>query len=248
MPDLPRRRRPERPSWTEPIAQRLTPAIKVLVITDALLFFTFVFSDAVQPLMRNHLALGPSFLGAHELWQPLTALFIHFRPLSFVFSMIGLWWVGASVERLLGTRRFLALFFASGILGHVAAGVVSRLTGTAFIYEGCSLAVLALFVAFGRLYGREMMQVLGALVLQARQLTMLFVGFALVQDLIQGFAQGDWGSLAGTVVAVTVGYLGAAPGGLRELYDLVRARRLRRRYRVIEGGAARRSRSPKYWN
>ena len=60
--------------------------------------------------------------------------------------------------------------------------------------------------------------------------------------------QSNWALLAGTLVATAAGYFGVAPGGLREIYDFVRVRRLRRRYRVLEGGAGRRPRSPKYWN
>jgi membrane associated rhomboid family serine protease len=247
MPDLPRSRRPERPSWTRPIAARLTPAIKALVITDALLFFLFVFSTVAAPWMKAHLAIHPDFIARRELWQPLTALFVHFNPLGFVFNVIGLWWGGAALEQAQGTRRFLALFLLSGVLSNIAFALVSRATGVPIPFEGCSLAVLALFVAFGRIYGREQVRLFGALALQAWHASALLVGFALVMDLIQ-VPEAGWGGVAATLVATAVGYLMAAPGGLRELYDVWRVRRHRRRYRVIEGGAGRRGRPPKYWN
>jgi membrane associated rhomboid family serine protease len=243
MPDLPRRGRPVRPSWTAPIAQRLTPAIKALVITDALLYFLFVFVREARPLILSHLALGPGFFRG-ELWQPVTALFVHSNPLALVFNLIGLWFVGAFIESTQGTRRFLGLFFGAGILAYIAIGVVAHLCGVLDTYDGCSFAVLALFMAYGRIYGRQQTQVLGRLFLQARTLALIFFGWAVVMDVTRG----DWGGLAGTLVASAIGYFGAARGGFRELYDLVRARRLRRRYRVIEGGASRRGRSPKYWN
>jgi len=41
------------------------------------------------------------------------------------------------------------------------------------------------------------------------------------------------------LTASLVGYLAAAPGGLGELWAAMKVRRLRRRYRVIEGGAGR---------
>jgi membrane associated rhomboid family serine protease len=247
MPDLPRRRRPPRPSWTEPIAQRLTPAIKALVITDALLYFLFVFVRDARPLILSHLALGPGFFQG-QLWQPVTSLFVHSQALGFVFNLIGLWFVGAFIESTQGTRRFLGVFFTAGILANVAIGVVSHLCGVVDVYDGCSFAVLALFMAYGRIYGRQQTQVLGRLFLQARNLALILLGWAVVMDVIQGFTRGDWGALAGTLVASAIGYLGATRGGLREIYDVLRARRLRRRYRVIEGGASRRARSPKYWN
>jgi membrane associated rhomboid family serine protease len=249
MPDLPRRRRPERPSWTGPIVQRLTPAIKALVIADALLFLVFVFAEPAQAWMKTYLAIWPDFLGALHLWQPVTALFVHFRLIDLIFDVVGLWWMGASLERMQGTRRFLALFFVAGILANVAAALVAHASGVRVSYEGCSWPVLAMFVAFGRLQGRQMTAVFSAaLVLQARVVALVFVGLGVIVSIIQGVSTGDWGGLVGTLVAVAVGYLVAAPGGLRELYDSIRVRRLRRRYRVIEGGAPRRGRSSKYWN
>jgi membrane associated rhomboid family serine protease len=245
MPDLPHRRRRQRPAWTEPIVQRLTPAIKVLVIADALLFFFYVLAAPAEPLMETHLGLGPGFFRG-ELWQPFTALFVHFHFLSFLFNMIGLWFVGAYIERTQGTRRFLMILFGAGVLANLAIAGVSHMSvyRAGYVTDGCSFAVLALFVAFGRLFGRTPAQMLPGLTLQARYISLILVLMSVAVDL----ARRDWPALAGTATAVVVGYLfvGGA-GGLRELLDGIRARRLRRRYRVIEGGGGRR-RGPKYLN
>lgn len=248
MPDLPRRRRPAGPSWTEPIVRRLTPAIKALVITDALFFLAFIFSEAAQPWVKAHLALGTDFLVTRQLWQPVTSIVVHLTPGSFLVDIIGLWWLGATVEQTVGTRRFLWLFFVAGILGNIVGALVSLGSGVSVLYEGASFAILAMVVAVGRLLGREQMQIFRALVLEARYLALFFLALAVITDLIRGFDQGDWGSMAGTVVAVVIGYLLAAPGGLRQILDGLRVRRLRRRYRVIEGGAGRRGRQAKYLN
>jgi rhomboid protease GluP len=165
-----------------------------------------------------------------EYWQPLTSMFVHLNALTFVFNLIGLWFVGAFIERTIGARRFLTLFFASGILAMVAMGLVMRFKVYS-LGEGCTYAVLALFVAFGRMYDRAPAQILGGLVMQARYLSLILVGFAVVVDL----ARGDWASLAATLVASAVGFV-LAGGGFRDFLGLWRARRLRRRYQVLDGG------------
>jgi membrane associated rhomboid family serine protease len=243
MPDLPRGRRPQRPSWIQPIAARLTPAVKALVVVNALLFFFFLFVQAARAPMIAHLALGPGFLRG-ELWQPVTALFFNFKPLDFIFDIIGLWFVGGSLESIQGTKRFVFLFLAGGVLANLAIGLVQFVSPIA-PFAGCSLAVLAALVALGRIYGREQLRLFGSFTLQARVLALAFVVWGVVASL---WPPPSWPLLAGTLVATAVGYLAAAPRGLRELYDIVRARRLRRRYRVLEGGASRRGRTPKYWN
>ena len=234
MRDLPPRRRAPAPAWTRPIAERLTPTIKALVVVQTVVYLFYAVVREVRPLFEAHLALGPGMMRG-ELWQPFTSMFVHLNALTFVFNLIGLWFVGAFIERTIGMRRFLLLFFASGILAMVAMGLVMPLK-TYALGEGCTYAVLALFVAFGRMYDRAPAQILGGLVMQARYLSMLLVGFAVVVDLVRG----DWASLAATLVASATGFV-LAGGGFGNVVGLWRARRLRRRYRVLDGGQSKAS-------
>jgi membrane associated rhomboid family serine protease len=229
MRDLPPRRRASAPAWTRPITERLTPAVKALVLIQTVLYFFYVLVREIRPLFEAHLAVGPGMLHG-ELWQPLTAMFVNFNLLGFVFNLVGLWFVGAFIERTNGTRRFLQLFFTAGIAAFVVMGLVARLKPYG-LGEGCSYAVLALFVAFGRMYDRSPAQILGGFVMQARHLAMLLVGFQVMVDL----ARGDWASLAATLVASAIGF-GLSGGSFGDLLALMRARRLRRRYRVLDGG------------
>jgi membrane associated rhomboid family serine protease len=229
MRDLPPRRRAPAPAWTRPIAERLTPTIKALVVIQTVVYLFYVLVREVRPLFEAHLALGPGMMRG-ELWQPFTAMFVHLNGLTFLFNLIGLWFVGAFIERTIGMRRFLTLFFVSGILAMAAMGLVMPFK-TYALGEGCTYAVLALFVAFGRMYNRAPAQILGGLVMQARYLSLILVGFAVVVDLVRG----DWASLAATLVASMAGF--ALSGrGLGDMMGLWRARRLRRRYRVLDGG------------
>ena len=246
MRDLPPRRRAAAPAWTRPIAERLTPTIKALVVIQTLVYFFYLFVPQAKELFTDHLALGPGMIRG-EYWQPLTAMLVHLNFLTFVFNLIGLWFVGAFIERTIGARRFLTLFFTSGILAMVAMGLVMRFK-TYSLGEGCTYAVLALFVAFGRMYDRAPAQILGGLVMQARYLSLILVGFAVVVDL----ARGDWASLTATLVASGVGFV-LAGGGFRDIVGLWRARRLRRRYRVLDGGQLKGGKGggkprDQYWN
>ena len=246
MRDLPPLRRAPAPAWTRPIVDRLTPTIKVLVVIQTVAYLFYAVVREVRPLFEAHLALGPGMMHG-EYWQPLTSMFVHLNALTFVFNMIGLWFVGAFLERSIGMRRFLVLFFGSGILAMIAMGLVMRLKVYS-LGEGCTYAVLALFVAFGRMYDRAPAQILPGMVMQARYLTLLLVGFAIVVDLVRG----DWASLAATLVASASGFV-LAGGGLGDLAGLWRARRLRRRYRVLDGGQSKSAKSggkprDQFWN
>jgi len=246
MPDLPPRRRPTAgPAWTKPITERLSPAVKVLVIIQAFLYFLYLFAEPLRPAFERHLALGPGMLRG-EFWQPVTALFIHLDGLGFVFDLIGLWFVGAFIERNIGTRRFLQLFLVSGILAYAVMGIVGHFRSSG-LGDGCSYAVLAIFVAFGKMYDRTPAQILGGLTLQARLLALILFAWALLAEL----ARVNWGGVAAVMVASAVGFV-VGGGGIGDLVALARARRLRRRYRVLDGGQSGRSRSGKssgrLWN
>jgi rhomboid protease GluP len=234
------------PYWMRPVTERLSPTITALVIVYTL---TFAFYAVVRPsrmFVDAHLALGPAVFQELELWQLLTSVFIHLDGVAFLFGMIGLWFVGAAMERELGRKRFLLLYFASAVLANVAIATVSLLQNNPELSGGSSMAVLALFVAFGRIYNRTPARLLGTLVLEARTLTIILVSFALVADLFRGAMP----ALAGDVVALVAGYVlsGGRGAGLGELWQRVRKRKPRRRFQVVEGGRQEDRRSSRYLN
>jgi membrane associated rhomboid family serine protease len=224
------------PPWFRPVQDRLSPTITTLVVTNALLFALYAVVKPSHAFIENHLALGPTALQGRpipELWQVVTSLFIHLEPWSFFFNVLGLWFVGATIERQLGRTRFLTLFLVPAVLGNLVMAGVMRLTGAEQLLAGCGLAVLALFVAFGRLYDRTPARILGGLVLEARTLVLILVAFALLSDLLRWSMVG----LAGDVVALVTGYVlaGGRGAGLRELFTRF-GRRSRRRFSVVDGG------------
>jgi membrane associated rhomboid family serine protease len=225
-----------------PITERLSSLVRALVIINAVLFVFYVMVKEVQPFFQRHLALGPGFLQG-ELWQPLTSMFVHVDPLSFLFNVIGLWFVGATIERAVGTRRFLVMFFGSGVVSNLATVGAALVWGGYQILPGCSNSVLALFVAFGTIYDRTPSRVLGGLVVQARVLTLILVAFALLADL----SRGAWAMLVGDLVAIAMGYLLAGGRGeaVKRGWTGWRARRSRQRYQVLEGGRSDENRKPR---
>lgn len=217
-----------------PITERFSPAIRNLVVLQAVVFFLYIMAAGLRLPITAHLALGPLFASG-EVWQPATSLFVHLEWWSFVFDLIGLWFVGATIEQVLGRRKFLILFFGTGLAANVAVALVMAGLRWNGFYAGCGDPVLALFVGLGVIYGPTQVRVLGPLVLQARVLTAILVGLSVVGAL----SQAAWPSLAGTLVAVSLGYFlsGGKWGSIAAF--LGRFRRKRRSVlEVLEGGRA----------
>ena len=54
MRDLPPRRRSPAPAWTRPITERLTPAVKALVLIQTVLFLFYVMVREMRPVFEAH--------------------------------------------------------------------------------------------------------------------------------------------------------------------------------------------------
>ncbi len=218
-----------------PITERLTPVIKLLVIADTLLFAFYAVVKEARGFFNDHLVLSSAFF-AGELWQPLTTLFVHIEPWSFIFNIIGLWWVGAAVERAIGRSRFLVLFFAPAVVANIGMIGLS-LVGPAWRtdrFAGCGLAVLGLFVAFGKSYARTPARLFGTLALEARILAAILVGFSVVADL----ARASWACIIGDLLTVGLAYvlMGGRGDTLRGMWIRWRSHQRRRHIQVIDGG------------
>jgi membrane associated rhomboid family serine protease len=236
----------------QPIAQRMTRAIKALMIVHTLSFLVYAIVLEARPFIGAHLLVGPGFW--HEPWQLVTSLFVNPYPAelgatgAFLMNLLGFWFVGADVERALGVRRFISWYFATGVLATFAAGLLSTVFGVKGTYGGLDIAVVGLFVAFARVHGGAPISLFGAFAMKSSHLAMVAVGVSLVGDL----ARRDVAGLASTLVVSGAGWVLAGKGGWRAALDGLRARRARQRYRVLEGGAPSKrkpkSRDEKYWN
>lgn len=82
-----------------------------------------------------------------QLWQLITANFVHAGPVHLSVNMLFVLWFGWRLERLLGTRRFALFYLATGIFAHAVYDLGAPLfgawssTGGA---SGCVLGILAL--------------------------------------------------------------------------------------------------------
>lgn len=97
-------------------------ATTVLIVV---LIGVFVLQSALQLYASINLdddfALTLAGLKEGKIWQLLTFQFLHAAPWPFhvLFNCLGLYFFGRTVEETLGTRKFLWLYFLSGVAGGV---------------------------------------------------------------------------------------------------------------------------------
>lgn len=81
------------------------------------------------------LIIGPSYLSAFEFdpssiitrpWTLVTYIFLHNGLWHLFFNMFVLFFLGTTLERIIGKRQFLNVFFASGILSAIGYSLLSQ--------------------------------------------------------------------------------------------------------------------------
>ena len=87
-----------------------------LIILNALVFLVTQFGNAREELVW-WCALQSGFIRKYQFWRFVTYTFIHGDFWHILFNMWGIYLFGMPMERLLGYRRFLTLYFASGVIG-----------------------------------------------------------------------------------------------------------------------------------
>jgi len=170
------------------IGPPLSPAVKWLL---AVIGGCFVLQNLAGDRLVWFLGLIPGVALSHGyVWQFVTYIFLHAGIGHLFFNMLALWMFGCDVEREIGSRRFLSLFFSSGI----GAGVCSYLFYPSFtVIMGASGAIFGLIVAFAMLFPERVVTLLLFFVvpvsMKAKYLAFIFAGIELL--FVIGHGGGD---------------------------------------------------------
>ncbi len=115
-------------------------ATLVIVVVSAALW---LLNQVAGGYVNLYLAYDTPLLGSQP-WRIVTGLFVHSSFFHILFNMWAVWIFGRMLENILGTWRFVALFFLAGLGGDLAVTLLSP--GTPVV--GASGAIFGLFAAF----------------------------------------------------------------------------------------------------
>ncbi len=181
---------------TNTFLDRIPPVTRSLLIINVIMFAaTLINEDFMIRTFAMFYPASPLF----RWWQPLTHMFMHGGWWHIFFNMYTLVMFGMVVERALGTKKFLILYFVTG-LGAVAlhTGVewldVHRLAASASPAAqadvldilrtpmvGASGAVYGVLVAFAMLYPEARMTLIfPPVTLDAKWMVAIFIGIELL--------------------------------------------------------------------
>ena len=122
------------------------PAVCWLICVNIAIFFLSIFLGFIYPLF----SLSADSVCNGMVWTFFTYAFLHGDMLHILFNLLGLYFMGIPLERWLGWRKFLAIYFAGVFLGGLVWLGISW--GSGAVLVGASAGVMAVLAAFCLLF------------------------------------------------------------------------------------------------
>ena len=155
---------------------RIPPVTRTLLIINVIMFVATLVNEN---FMIGTFAMFPPYSPYFRWWQPLTHMFMHGGWWHIIFNMYTLVMFGMVVERALDTKKYLVLYFVTG-LGAVALHLIVM---TFFFPQqanvpmvGASGAIYGVLVAFAMLYPEARMTLIfPPVTLDAKWMVTIFI-------------------------------------------------------------------------
>ena len=178
--------------WSNiPVATR-----NLLLVNIVIYLFTFIAdmrgSDVIVEYLAVFFPASPFF----RPWQVLTYMFVHANFAHLFFNMWALLLFGMALEKAIGTKKFLILYFACGIGAYLLHTGVPWIQYSYFLSAGAeqnlfnllrtptlgaSGAIYGIEVAFAMVYpDMKLMLIFPPVALKAKWMILIFIGIELV--------------------------------------------------------------------
>ena len=183
----------------------------VLLGVIGVVFVIQLLTDTLNfPISLIDLGVQINLAVAHgAYWRLLTAMFIHFGILHFLFNAWALFVLGQEVEALYGSSRFALIYFLGGLFGGMASYFLAPADWLTVPSAGASGAIFAVIGADIAFFARNR-QALGRLGRQRLGSLAIIVAINLVFGFTPGSSINNYAHLGGLIGGLVLG-LGLTP-------------------------------------
>src|SRR5699024_7573408 len=154
--------------------------IYFLIIVNVLMFIMLEINGGsvnIDNLIESGAKYNPAIMEG-EWWRIISSMFLHIGFLHLFMNMLALYYLGMAVESIYGSKRFLIVYFLSGIGGGLTSFAFNDM-----VAAGASGALFGLFGAllyFGTVQKRLFKQTMGKNLLLILAINLVF-GFLVPQ-------------------------------------------------------------------
>lgn len=142
------------------------------------------------------------------VWQLITAAFFQVEPISLIFSMLILWWVGREIETMYGSPEFSRFYLTACAVSTLVWALLDyfgRAPGGAFF--GATGAVTALFVLYATYYPRREILLFFVIPMPIWLVVVIFLGLDLLMLLDSARGGGGTAGFAAHLGGAAYGFL-----------------------------------------
>ena len=127
----------------------------ILIVLNVMIFLL----SQIYPKLISMFGNNYMFIQSKQIYRLITCMFLHSGIMHLLFNMYALYILGAQVERYYGKRRFLLIYFLSGLMGSLFSCVFMK-TNIFGISIGASGAIFGLMgsIAYFTYYYRATLQ------------------------------------------------------------------------------------------
>ena len=179
---------------------KITPVVKWLLIINVVVYFMQILGG--NALLTMWCSIYPaSWLTTLQVWRLVTYQFLHGDMLHILFNMIGLFFLGPTLERHWGSKKFLIFYLGCGTAGGVFYTLLVVLgVLVAGPMVGASGAILGMLAACAILFPQFIVFIV-VFPVPIRVAAIGFAGLYVINLLAKGTnAGGDAAHLAGMAV------------------------------------------------
>lgn len=135
-----------------PFRYSFSNATLILITINVISYFLFNFTNLNDRLFGLSVA---GFFYNKLFWQPISYMFIHSGMQHLFFNMLGLLFFGLSIEKTVGTKEFLLIYFFTGIMSGLFSVFAYFFYGKYLINLGVypTIYLVNLVGASGAIYG-----------------------------------------------------------------------------------------------
>ncbi|MBR5646746.1 MAG: rhomboid family intramembrane serine protease [Treponema sp.] len=154
----------------------------ILVILNVLVYFV----TRINYRFISFFGMCPIYvIKAHTYWQFVTYMFIHGNFWHIFFNMLCLFMFGHSLEKAIGSKEFLMIYFICGIFSAFFSFLIYCVTGSFYVcLIGASGAIYALMFIFAVVYPTAVISFWGIIPMRAPIAVLVFSVIEIVSQFI----------------------------------------------------------------
>ena len=179
------------------IRPSMTPIVKYLLIINIVVFVVENILDPNYNFITPYFAVVPK--DWWQLWRLVTYQFLHANGFHIFCNMLGLFFFGPMIERVLGSKKFLRFYLICGASGGLLYPLLAAMGLIEGVYPmvGASGSVYGLLVAAAIMFPGTMVYVYGIIPVRIVILVLIFLVMSIMGIFKGCNAGGEAAHLAG---------------------------------------------------